>query len=309
MKKLKQLEKEQEATQKRMSDNWKYIADIFLAAFPNARLNFDINPPVDSRAGQNSLDEISDYLIHRYGQRIYLTRQNVDSAKHGFDQYRILLKFRGDTITGLQLTPSIPSADLNKLCRHALDDGISFAELPLALITSTDSQVKAALAMLASHIGYQLLSKEARLPEKARAGEPLQAAFRFVNLGAAEPARPIRNLDKDVASSLRVQIELSDRKERTVVVSLHTPGIPSNAWGSGQLVSWEEELRMPELAAGVYSIHMSLVDEEANRRICFLDARLPGEPTPTIRCPLGTIEITPGAAAASSATPAAAPAR
>ena len=28
-------------------------------------------------------------LVYRYGQRIYLTRQNVSNAKHGFDQYRV----------------------------------------------------------------------------------------------------------------------------------------------------------------------------------------------------------------------------
>lgn len=82
-------------------EHWKYVADIFPKAFPHTRLNFDIDPPTPNRAGQDSLDEISDYLIYRYGQRIYLTRQGIGDAKHGFDQYRVLLKFHGDTLTGI----------------------------------------------------------------------------------------------------------------------------------------------------------------------------------------------------------------
>ncbi|MGH9548834.1 MAG: beta-galactosidase, partial [Terriglobales bacterium] len=173
-------------------EHWKYVADLFPRAFKTARLNFDIDPPTPNRAGENLLDEISDYLVYRYGERVYLTRENVSSAKHGFDQYRVLLKFRPDTLTGYQLSSSFPSEDLSKLVKNSLDDGVSFAEVPANLISSKDQAVAAALDQLRAHLGYQLISQKVTLPNDIKSGDPLKAGFSFVNLGAATPMRPSR---------------------------------------------------------------------------------------------------------------------
>lgn len=279
--------------QRQLVEHWKYVADLFLNAFPNARLNFDIDPPTPNRKGQDSLDEISDYLIYRYGQRVYLTRQNVKSGKHGFDQYRVLLKFKPDTITGLRLEDGIPLKDFKKLAQSTLDDGVSFLELPQSVLSSEDAEIKAFLETMGSHIGYQLLSRQADFPDKSESGKPLTAKFTFVNLGAAAPIRPIRNLDKDIASSMRIQIELENSKGKPAVISLHTPDIPTNFWMAGKPVTWEEELKMPELAPGKYKLFMSVVDDEHKRTISFLDAISGGDPTITKRVPLGEIEIGP----------------
>jgi hypothetical protein len=58
-----QLTKDHGMSQRQLVEHWKYVADIFPKAFPTARLNFDIDPTTPNRAGQDSLDEISDYLV------------------------------------------------------------------------------------------------------------------------------------------------------------------------------------------------------------------------------------------------------
>ncbi len=193
-----------EMSNRQLVGHWKYVADLFPKAFPNARLNFDIDPPTPNRAGQDSLDEISDYLVYRYGQRIYLTRQNIVDAKHGFDQYRVLLKFRPDTLSGLQVHNKIDPEELDKLAKFALDDGVSFAEIPAQFFFSKDSLITAWLEKLRSHLGFQLISEKVQVPADLKVGQPLKAAFTFENVGSAAPMKPARYLDKDRSSSFKI---------------------------------------------------------------------------------------------------------
>jgi hypothetical protein len=261
--------------QRQLVQHWKYVADLFPHAFPSCRLNFDIDPPTANRAGEDSLDEISDYLIYRYGQRVYLTRQNIADAKHGFDQYRVLLKFKPDTITGYRLAPAITAESLDKLARFALDDGISFIEVPSQFFTTKDEAISHTLEHLRSKLGYQLVSQSITLPTDVKSGDPLKASFTFLNLGSAPAMRPSRQFDKDVASSYKVQLELRDGTGKPVVQSLHTPQVPTQKWIAGTPVTWEESLKMPKLTPGQYSVYLSLVDAETKRKLQLLDALKP----------------------------------
>lgn len=266
------LMKEHGMSQRQLVEHWKYVADIFPKAFPHTRLNFDIDPPTPNRAGQDSLDEISDYLIYRYGQRIYLTRQGISDAKHGFDQYRVLLKFHGDTLTGYQLTQEIKPEELVKLVKNAAEDGISYVELPASIIRSDKEPVSKALQDIRGHLGYQLVSQKVALPTDIKAGDPLKASFTFLNLGAASPMRPVRELDKDVASSFKLQIELRDSSGKPVALLMQTPTPPTNQWKSGKSITWEGELKTPaKLKPGEYEVFLSLVEPDTKRKLQMLN--------------------------------------
>lgn len=287
-----QLKKDFGMDQRQLGEHWKYVVDIFAKAFPTARLNFDIDPATPGRAGQDTLDQITDYLVYRYGDRIFLCRQNVNSAKHGFDEFRIFLKFRSDTESGLQLTGNLDATTLDKISKFALDDGVSFIELPETVISSTDATAQKTLSYLADHLGYELVVQGASIQDKVQAGEPIKASFTFMNLGDAAPIKPNREFDKDVAGSYKVAVELRDKEGKTVVVSLHTPAPPTNKWQSGKAITWDEDLKMPKLEPGEYSAWLSLVDVDANRRIRFIYASS-SEPKPIIVAPLGTVKVLP----------------
>ncbi len=295
----KTLIKEHGMSQRQLVEHWKYVADIFPKAFPTARLNFDINPPTPNRAGQDSLDEISDYLIYRYGQRVYLTRMRVNDAKHGFDQYRVMLKFRPDTLTGFQLTDNLKVEDLPKVAKNAFDDGASFVEVPSKFFlgdaskneTEAPEAVKTAMQSLREHLGYQIVSQKVSLPEGIKAGDPIKMSFTFANIGAATAMRPVRNLDKDVASSYRLQIEMRDETGKAKGYYLHTPSIPTNKWAPGKPITWECELKPTKgLKPGEYNVYVSLLEPESKRRLNILNG-LSQEPKMENNISVGKIKV------------------
>ena len=287
----KQLKKDYKMSERQLVEHWKYVADIFPNAFKETRLNFDVNPPIKGGKGQSGLDEISDYLIYRYGQRVYLTRQNVANAKHGFNEFRVLLKFHYDTLTGFQLAPDFELKDMEKLSKIALVDGVSYVELPINLIKSEDQAVKDSLAKIYSHIGYQLVSREVSLPSDAKVGDPLKTSFTFVNLGAATALNPKRELDKDQATSYKVQLEFRNSKGKPIMRSLHTPDIPTNEWIAGKPITWEEELKMPELKPGKYEVFMSIIDTDTKHKLRFLKEVKEGELLTGTDAPVGSVEL------------------
>jgi hypothetical protein len=288
----KTLTKDYGMSQRKLVEHWKFVGDIFPKAFPSGRLNFDIDAPTPDRPGQDSLDEISDYLVYRYGERIYLTRQNVNDARHGFDQYRVLLKFRPDTLTGYQVTPAITVAELSKLEKNALDDGVSFIELPANLLDSTDEAVITALADLRSHIGYQLVSQKVHIPSDIKAGELLKVDFAFTNLGNASAMHPVRELDKDVAGSYRVQIELRDESDKPVAVILHTPAVPTNKWTSGKPITWEGELKTPaKLKPGEYTVYLSIIAPDTRRKLQILNGLSTDDPKAETAINVGKLKV------------------
>lgn len=287
------LEKQFGMTQRQLIEHWKYVADLFPKAFTTTRLNFDISPPTPNRKGQDSLDEISDYLVYRYGQRVYLTRQNVADGKHGFDDYRVLLKFHPDTLTGYRLRQEFDPKELVKLAKNVGEDGISFCEIPIAVVTSTDETVKNALTAVHQAMGYQLVSKEVSIPKDLKVGAPLKASFTFFNLGAASPYKPSRQLDKDVASSYKVQLELRNSSGKPIARLLHTPETPTNQWAAGKPIVWAEELKTPsQLSPGKYDVFLSLVDTDTHRKLQFLHATGTGAPTAFFEAPVGSIQVT-----------------
>lgn len=295
----KTLTKEHGMSQRQLVEHWKYVADIFPKAFPTARLNFDINPPTPNRAGQDSLDEISDYLIYRYGQRVYLTRMHVNDAKHGFDQYRVMLKFRPDTLTGFQLTDNLKAEDLPKVEKNAFDDGASFVEVPTKFFlgdaskneTEAPEAVKTAMKNLREHLGYQIVSQKVSLPEGIKAGDPIKMSFTFANIGAATAMRPVRSLDKDVASSYRLQIEMRDETGKAKGYYLHTPTIPTNKWVPGKPITWECELKPTKgLKPGEYTVYVSLLEPESKRRLNILNG-LSQEPKMENNISVGKIKV------------------
>lgn len=289
-------------TQRELVTHWKYVSDLFPKHFKQAHLNFNINAPVRGRAGEDSLDEIADYLIYRYGERVFVTRQGFASGRHKFDDYRLMIKFRNDTLTGVQFPNNIETADIDKIVKNALDDGVSYVELPPALLTSEDPKVQQALAHLQTHIGYQLVSQKVTLPERLATGEPAKASFTFMNIGAAPALRPERMFDKEAPSSYRVQIEFRDADGKPVLQNVHTPPMPTTKWAAGQIVTWEEELKMidankRQLPAGEYTAFLSIVDPNVNRKLLFLNATSGSKPTSTDTVEIGKIVVT-----ASSAT-------
>jgi hypothetical protein len=285
------LTKEHNMSQRQLVEHWKYVADIFPKAFPTARLNFDIDPTTPNRAGQDSLDEISDYLVYRYGQRIYLTRQNIGDAKHGFDQYRVLLKFHADTLTGYQLLPTVTPEEMTKLAKNALDDGVSFVEVPPALLNSDQEPVKKALEDIRSHLGYQLVSQKVTIPAEVKAGEKLKASFTFSNLGAAGALRPVRNLDRDVPSSYIVQIELRDANGKAIALLRHTPGMPTNKWKSGQPITWESQLATKSIKPGEYTAYLSVIEPDTKRKLQILNAISTETPSPETAVNVGKLKV------------------
>lgn len=295
---LESLKKEHGLNQRALVEHWKYVADIFPKRFTTARLNFNINAPVKGRSGEDALDEISDYLVYRYGQRVYLSRQGIKDGKHKFDDYRVLLKFRNDTLTGIQVEDDVDTTDMAKLTKFALDDGISYAELPASLINNKDEAVQTALENLRGHIGYQLVNQKSVLPEKLAIGEPLKASFTFVNIGAAPAMRPERNFDKDVPMSYRLQLELRNSDGKPVLQNVHTPALPTSKWEPNKPVTWEEDLKMvdaekhQQLPPGEYSVWMSLVDSAAKRKIQFLNATTDGKATSADTVEVGKVTVT-----------------
>lgn len=287
------LEKQFGMTQRQLIEHWKYVADLFPKAFTVTRLNFDVSPPTLNRKGQDSLDEIADYLVYRYGQRIYVTRHGVKDGHHGFDDYRLLLKFHPDTLTGYRMTKDFVVKDMEKLVKAAGEDGISFCEVPIDVINNADEATKAAMHNIRLRMGYQLVSKEVSIPKDLKAGTPLKASFTFYNLGAASALKPSRQLDKDVASSYKVQLELRDTSGKPIARLLHTPETPTNAWSSGKPIQWAEELKTPpQLVPGKYEVFLSLVDSDTKRKLRFLNGLGTGEPQAIFDAPVGSIEVT-----------------
>jgi hypothetical protein len=289
-------------TQRELVTHWKYVADLFPKHFKQAHLNFNINAPVRGRAGEDSLDEIADYLIYRYGERVFVTRQGFASGKHKFDDYRLMIKYRNDTLTGIQFPNDLVAADIDKIVKNALDDGISYVELQPALVSSEDPKVKAALENLQTHIGYQLVSQKVSLPAKLATGETAKASFSFVNIGAAPALRPERMFDKEAPSSYRVQIEFRDAEGKPVLQNIHTPPTPTTKWAAGQTITWDEELKMidankRQLPPGEYTAFLSIVDPNVNRKILFLNATSGSKPTSTDTVDLGKVVVTPSTAA------------
>lgn len=279
-------------SQRQLVEHWKYVADIFPKAFPTARLNYDIDPTTWNRAGQDSLDEISDYLVYRYGQRIYLTRQNIGDAKHGFDQYRVLLKFHNDTLTAYQILPGITTEDLTKLASLAHDDGVSIVEVPANLLVADSEQIKKALETMREHLGYQLVSQKATIPSEVKAGEKLKASFVFSNLGAASALRPVRNLDRDVASSYIVEIELQDASGKPAVLLRHTPALPTNKWKSGKPIVWQKDLdTKKEIKPGEYTAYLSIIEPDSRRKLQILNAMSTEAPTAETSVNIGKVKV------------------
>lgn len=286
----KTLTKEFGMNQRQLVEHWKYVIDLYLAAFTNNHLNFAINPPTPNRSGENALDEISDYTTYRYGKRVYLTRENIHSGKHGFDDWRIILKFRPDTLTAYQLTPEVESKDLERLSKFALEDGISIAEIPVSVLDNKDEVAIKALNHIESHIGYQIAAQKVAVAKEIQAGQPLPASFSFTNLGAASLKRENRMFDKAAASSYKISIEFRDSNGKPVFVSIHTPKVETQTWNSGNPIEWQQDLRTPKLAPGAYTVYMSLVDPASFDKVNFLDATS-GKPKPVAEVLVGNLQI------------------
>lgn len=289
------LEKENGLTGRKMVEHWKYVADLFPQGFATGRLNLTLNGPLPGRQGEDLLDEISDYLVYRYGNRVFLTRQGIHDGKHSFDDWRLLLKFHNDTTTGLGLTNDNTAEDLTKIAKTALEDGISYVEMPPELLLSQEPVMQQALDQLASHMGHQVIAQKVVIPAELPAGEKLPAQFSFINVGAASPIRPERAFDKDVAASFKVQLELRDKAGKPLVQTLHTPEMPTQMWAAGKPIEWDTELALSTLAPGEYTVWLSLIDPNTKRAIQFVDGR--SEPhTVGQQFSLGTLKIVPASA-------------
>lgn len=251
--------------------HWKYIADVFPKAFPTQRLNFDINPPINGRKGEDCLDEIADYLIYRYGERIYVTRQNIHNDKRGFEDYRLILKYKNDTLSAYQLDPVLTASEtspyFDKMFKNAFDDGISFAEIPAEFFNSTEQSVKDWLEKMRLYLGYQIILQELTMPSSVKSGQSIPVHFSFVNTGSASPKRLVRELDKGVPCSYKIQLELKDTVTgKTKALLRHTPGVSTVNWLGSKPIVWDEDLKVP-LRSGKYHVYLSIIDDQNNRKL------------------------------------------
>ncbi|MDR3614634.1 MAG: DUF4832 domain-containing protein [Candidatus Obscuribacterales bacterium] len=261
-------------TPQKVVEHWKYVADLFPKAFEKTTLNFDIDTPLQSRGGQTMLDEISDYLVYRYGERIFITRQNIADAKHGFDLYRVIVKLKNDTYTGYALNDKVTDADFPKLVKNSLNDGVSFMEIPSKYFVDENPAVVAGFENLKDHLGYQIACQQAKIDTDIKCGEPIKASFVFANLGSSAPIRPNRQLDKDIPTSYQIGLEVKDEAGKSVVLTLVTPSVPTTHWFSGKPINCSSSFRLPEhIKPGEYSVSLALVNKETKKRIRIIDAR------------------------------------
>ncbi len=261
---------------RQLVNHWKYVADVFPKAFQKQHLNFDLAPPTPNRKGQDCLDEIADYLVYRYGERIYLTRQNVKNDKRGFDDYRLMIKYKDDTLEGYQFTPALASEAvkplLPKVSKNVFDDAISFAEIPAAFFDSTDSAIKHWLTQMRLHLGYQLVLQQLTFPASITTTKSLPVHFVFQNTGDASPKRLEREMDKGVPSSYKMQLEFKDAQGKVKALVRHTPGTPTNTWLGNKPIIWDQELKTPALKPGKYEIYLAIIDDQTNQKINYCNA-------------------------------------
>ena len=91
--------------------------------------------------------------------------------------------------------------------------------------------------------------------------------FGFLNTGAASPKRPDRELDKDIPSSYKIQLEFKDAQGKTKALIRHTPDIATFNWLGLKPIIWEQDLKMPPLKPGKYNIHLAIIDERTNHKL------------------------------------------
>ncbi len=157
--------------------------------------------------------------------------------------------------------------------------------------TEAPEAVKTAMKSLREHLGYQIVSQKVSLPEGIKAGDPIKMSFTFANIGAATAMRPVRSLDKDVASSYRLQIEMRDETGKAKGYYLHTPSIPTNKCAPGKPITWECELKPTKgLKPGEYTVYVSLLEPESKRRLNILNG-LSQEPKMENNISVGKIKV------------------
>jgi hypothetical protein len=67
--------------------------------------------------------------------------------------------------------------------------------------------------------------------------------------------------------------------------------VPTNKWSGGEPVSWEEELKMPKLQPGEYSVWMSLVDTDTKRKLQIVNAAAAEKHIPESTVAVGKIQV------------------
>jgi hypothetical protein len=159
-------------------------------------------------------------------------------------------------------------------------------------LISNDESVVTALADLRKHIGYQLVSQRVQIPADVKAGDILKISFAFTNLGNASAMNPVRELDKDLAGSYKVELELRDASGKPVAILLHTPGVPTNKWTSGKPITWEGELKTPaKLQPGEYTVFLSIIAPDTKRKLQILNALSSEDPTAETAINVGKLKV------------------
>ncbi len=258
--------------QKVAVDNWKYICDLYAKAFPESSLNFGLNPPIPRRIGEDSLDEISNYIIFRYGKKIFLTRQNVNSSKNTFDDYRLLLKFHTDTYTALQLSDSIDAEMFRKITKWALTDGVSILQIPYPLLENLTNDTNLNMFKdFRRRLGFQLVFLKANFPKEIDFDDDITMDFTFDNNGVAPAINYTKELDKQIPASYKIEITFKNKDNQIKAISYHTPKPPTNSWKSAAPITWSEDLKTTGIARGSYSLFLSLMDKETDQKLNLLD--------------------------------------
>jgi hypothetical protein len=87
-------------------------------------------------------------------------------------------------------------------------------------------------------------------------------------------------------------MEFRDESGRPIGQSLHTPQPPTNQWQAGKPITWSEELKMPPLKPGKYSVFVSVVDVDTKRKLQILNAsNTQGKPTAEFAIAAGDLKV------------------
>ncbi len=279
-------------SQKTVVENWKFMVDSFAKAFPATRLNFGLNPPIPKRIGEDSLDEISNYFIFRYGRKIYLTRQNVVSVKNTFDDYRLITKFHNDTYTGLSISKNINAGMFMKISKWALSDGVSIIQMPYQLLSElTNTSYLTQFRDFRRRLGYQIALEKVAMPENIEFEDDIPVTFNFYNNGIAPAINSTKEADKEIPASYKIEITFKDENNKVKAISYHTPNQPTNTWKSNSSVTWTEDLKTPGIEKGRYTLYLSLVDKDSHTSINMLNILNPAKPEVSNNICIGKINI------------------
>jgi hypothetical protein len=102
----------------------------------------------------------------------------------------------------------------------------------------------------------------------------------------------MREMDKDVPSSFKIQIAIRNYEGKTLALLRHTPPTSTVDWLGSKPIQWEEDLKMPALKPGKYDLSLSVIDDLSGHKLNFLFDQTGKKSEYGCDIPLGALQIT-----------------